>query len=497
MTPSIEALLRQASQLHQQGRRAEAIAMYRRLLTIAPATAEAWYNLGYLLKDAGQFDQALEAYARALQHGIGQPEEVHLNRAVIYADHLRQDDAAERELHAALAVAPGFVPALLNLGNLHEERGERDEALTCYERILAQAAGSRHAGLRDEALARVAQLRPATGVDDALLTQLRTAAVVTRDDIARANLQFALGRSYDRLGLYDDAFRAFAEGNRCTRRLAPPYERTRAARLTDALIATFAEPALATGDDPAGAVPLFICGMFRSGSTLIEQALAVHSQVTAGGEIDFLPRLVAGPLAPFPASMTRADATRDIRLAREYRAHLAQVFPQAASGSYITDKRPDNFQLIGLIKRLFPSARIIHTCRNPLDTGLSVFMQHLNPQAAAYATDLGDIGHYFGQYRRLMAHWKSLYADSIFDVDYDAFVRAPEPMLQRLLAFLGLDWEPDCLEFHRLGNTVKTASYWQVRRPLYGDASGRWQHYAAHLEPLRRTLLEAGVVIEG
>jgi hypothetical protein len=224
--------------------------------------------------------------------------------------------------------------------------------------------------------------------------------------------------------------------------------------------------------------------------------LGAHSRVVAGGELDLLPRMVAGPLAPFPAALAQADAARLQSLAREYRERLGSLFPEARHAAYVTDKRPDNFLLVGLIKRLFPRARIVHTVRDPLDNGFSVFMQHIDGRVAAYANDLGDIGHYYGQYRRLMAHWKALYADDILDFDYDAFVRAPEPALARLLQFLGLEDEPACLEFHRQESTVKTASYWQVRRPLYGEAAGRWRNYARHLGPLRAALRGPGVPMD-
>jgi hypothetical protein len=233
--------------------------------------------------------------------------------------------------------------------------------------------------------------------------------------------------------------------------------------------------------------------MFRSGSTLVEQVLGAHERVTAGGELDFLLRLAAERLAPFPASIARLDAARYAGFASEYRALIAGLFPHAPAASYVTDKRPDNYQLIGLIRQLFPSARILHTTRHPLDNGLSVFTQHLNPQVAGYACDLGDIGHYFGQYRRLMQHWKALYPADILDVHYDALVRDPETVLRRVFAFLGLEWDAGCLDFHARESTVKTASYWQVRRPLYREASGRWRNYATQLAPLRESLLAAGV----
>jgi tetratricopeptide (TPR) repeat protein len=489
--------LARASALHREGRRAEAIAGFEQALSLAADAAEGWYELGYLYKAEGRYEEALAAYGSALAHGVARPEEVHLNRAVILSDHLRRDDAAAEELAAALALAPEYVPALLNRGNLHEEQGERDAALGCYARVLATAG--RDDGCEDmrlEALARSARLAPPATLDDPLFARLQEASslAVRHGHAVRANLLFAMAEAYDRLGAYDAAFDAFTKGNRCLlRHGGRAYDRTRAARLTDALIEAFPSAAATSGEGRPGVAPLFVCGMFRSGSTLVEQVLAAHPEVSAGGELDWLMRTAASRLAPFPSSMAGYDPALDAVLADEYRAHLARLFPAGIAGRYITDKRPDNFQLIGLIKRLFPDARIVHSVRHPLDTGLSVFFQHINLRVAGYASDLGDIGHYYGEYRRLMAHWKSLYGDSIHDFDYDTFVRAPREELARLLDFLGLGFDARCLEFHRLGNTVKTASYWQVRNPLHGRSSGRWRNYAAHLGPLRQALQQAGV----
>jgi len=503
MTDGSEALLRQAETLHRQGRRPEAIELFRQVLAARPNEIEGWYELGYLLKAEGRYEEALEAYGCALSRRISRPEEVHLNRAVIYSDHLRRDELAEQELMAALTIAPSYVPALLNLGNLNEERGNREAAIGCYEQILGMPSGpgAPHQDLRCEALARVSNLRPPSSVDDPLIRQLQEAAAsaVAHSAQVRANVLFALGRVYDRLDEYDLAFDAYAKANRClVRESGRPYDRTHTVRLVDAMITAF--PTTSAGTPPStrddGASPLFICGMFRSGSTLIEQVLAGHPKVTPGGELDFLMRLAASRLAPFPQSMAGADPKRDAAFAQEYRTHLASLFPDAHAGTYITDKRPDNFLLIGLIKRMLPDARIIHTTRHPMGNGLSIFMQHLHHRVAGYSSDLGDIGHYYGQYRRLMAHWKSLYPDSIYDFDYDDFVRDPVPALQRLFAFLGLDWDERTLEFHRLRNTVKTGSYWQVRQPLHGNASGRWRHYDKHLGPLRQALRDAGIAVD-
>lgn len=481
--------------LMRAGRRREAIAAYERLLGGQPDLADCWYNLGYLLKAEGRFDDALQAYERALACGISGPEEVHLNRSVIYADHLRKDGLAIAELNAALAHNPAYLPALLNLGNIREEQGEAGLATDSYERILSSTAdagtGGRKEEFRGEALARLAHLRPPQSLEDPFLRLLSDTASKGGhfDAVTRANLYYSLGRAYDALGAFDKAFTAFQDANAFASRLGAGYSRMLTKREIDAQIAAFSSAAVA---EP-GPAPIFICGMFRSGSTLVEQALSAHPNVTAGGELNILRRLTTA-LAPFPASISLLSDTRAAELARAYSDEVAQLFLGAAGeGHFVTDKRPDNFVLIGLIKRLFPAARIVHTVRHPLDTCLSGFFQHIDQNAAGYSTDLGDAGHYFGEYRRLMAHWKSLYPESIFDFDYDAFVASPRPALKALLEFLGLNWNDDCLDFHRRKNTVKTASYWQVRKPLYADSSGRWRNYDAHLRPLRDALKAAGV----
>ena len=479
-------MLREAVLLERPGRLPEAEAVYQRLLARWPDLPDSWYNLALLQRKLRRFDAALASYQQALDRGVSRPEEVHLNRGVIYSDWLRQEDAAERELNTALALNPNYVPALTNLANLKSDLGQRDEALVIYERIPAIAPGYY------EGLARYANFKPVSGSDDPLIGRLKHAlsdpAATTAD---RAGLGFALGKVLDECRAYDQAFEAYAAANQASRQIAGPnavlYDRRRQELFVDQLIATFARDRWRVGaPEPAAARPIFICGMFRSGSTLTEQVLAGHSHVTAGGEIDFVPSLVQTELAPFPARMAQISAPQLGELAARYLASLAQVFPGIP---HVTDKRPENFLYIGLIKTLFPSARIIHTTRNALDNCLSVYFLHLD-HSMGYALDLMDTAHYYRQYRRLMAHWKDLFGADILDFDYDAFVRQPRPAVERLLAFCGLDWEEDCLSFHRVRNAVKTASVWQVREPLYQRSSGRWQNYARHLGPLRAYLNE-------
>ena len=484
----IESLIAQAGELRRAGRVPEAIAAYERLLAQWPALPDSWYNLALMYRRARRFDDALAAYDQALRHGLSGPEEAHLNRGVIYADDLRRPDLAERELAAALALNPRYGPALLNLGNLHEDRGRRAEALAAYDRLLALEPD------HPEALARAAQLRPVADAADPALGRLRRAlARSNQHPQDRASLAFALGKLLDGAGAWDAAFEAYAEANAHARAAAPGarYDRAGQEALVDGLIAAFPRP-----DPPAPPVagtrapPIFILGMFRSGSTLAEQVLASHPRVTSGGELTLLPALVRQLLQPYPAAAARlAGPTRD-DLARRYLSGLAALFPDA---DVLTDKRPDNFLHVGLIKRLFPDARIVHTRRHPLDNALSAWFLHLDP-SMAYALDLMDTGHYLAQERRLAAHWKALWPDDILELDYDSFVADPRPQTERLLAFCGLGWDDACLSFHKTDSNVRTASVWQVREPLYGRSSGRWRNYEGRLGPLKAWLESEGVL---
>lgn len=472
-----------AARLLQAGRVPEAIAAHERLLARQPDYAAGWYNLAYLLHRAQRHEAALVAYRRALDHGIDAPEEVHLNRAAILAEHLARPDEAERELDAALRLNPRHVPALVNLGALHEQRGERERAVDAYERALAIEPE------QPLALARLPALQRPRDAADPLIARLR--AALARPGLApldRADLGFGLGRALDAVGAFDEAFAAYAEANRAGKLSAGPgaprYDPAAHEALVDRLIRAFARPVPAGDGPPADTTPIFVCGMYRSGSTLVEQILASHPRVTAGGEIGLLPAIARRVLVPAGDALAPLDPPRLHRLRAEYLGGVRTLHPHA---DRLTDKRPDNFLYIGLIKTLFPDARIVHTRRHPLDNCLSVYFLQLDP-GTAYAHELADIAHWYRQYRRLMAHWKSLYGEAIHDVDYDALVAGLEPAVARLLAYCGLPWDEACLRFHETRTVVATPSAWQVREPLYARASGRWRHYDRHLAALRAAL---------
>lgn len=478
MSGDWRALLDRASALRRAGRVGEAIAAYEQLLSLNPDLPDSWYNLGLLQRLERRFEDALESYAQALDRGVSGAEEVHLNRAVILSDHLGQPDDAGKELHAALALNPSYVPALLNLGNLAEDLGRRDDARDAYGRALTAEPANMLA------LSRLAGVTTPAAPDEPLIGRLEQALGQPGiGDGERADLGFALTRLLDAVGRYDDAFAAASAANSASRHSFGAnfrgYDRAAQEAMVDRLISAFATP-VPRRRQSAERELIFICGMFRSGSTLCEQILASHPKVQAGGELDLIPAIVARDLQPYPAAAESLDADRIDQLRKAYRDGLKR---RRLAGPVVTDKRPENFLHIGLIKTLFPSARIVHTRRNALDNLVSLYLLHLSPQMA-YALDLDDSAHWLGQHDRLMAHWRSIYPDDIHELDYDALVADPRANIGELLEFCGLEWEESVLEFHTAANPVRTASVWQVRQPLHARSSERWRNYAKQLEQL-------------
>ena len=452
-----------AASLEQAGRHVEAESAYRRYIGTEPQDPVARFNFACFLRRRGRLEEALEAHQAALDLRIERPEEVLSNMAVIQAE-LRRDAAAKMLLERALAMNPAHIPALYNLALHHEEYGDLPRAMMLYRQVLALNP-SWH-----DALVRIVNAETVTDADDEVVKRLRRA--LRRSDLAplaRESLHFALGKALDDCGRYDQAFEQYAAGNAVSRLRLVRYDRYAVEQGVAALIRSFDAARVGSGEPVSEAPLVFVTGMFRSGSTLFEQVLAGHPRVTAGGEIDYFMRV--------PISLDPADWRG---LAQGYLDYLKRSFPGA---DVVTNKRPDAFGLLGMLKAVFPNARFVNTVRDPRDTVLSIWFQQFDDRLG-YAADLADIAHHYRQYRRLMAHWKGLFAASIFDADYDAYVQDPRGVTERLLAFAGLDWYEGCLDFRANANRVRTASVTQVREPLYRRSSGRWRNYERQLAPL-------------
>jgi tetratricopeptide (TPR) repeat protein len=475
-------LAAQADRLLGTGQLDDAIRLYEAALAADPRLPDAWFNLGWALRSRRRFEAALQAYGEALRQGVRQPEEAQLNRAAIFSDHLYAHDAAVEELKTALANAPDFIPALLSLGTVYEDLGNADLAREVYQRVLRSAQGN------GRATARLAMIDLAEGNHNAALVAVEAALPRASNPADGAEILFAKAAALDADAQYDAAFDTLMMANGLARTVAHNhYDPAAHEAFVTRLIQAFPEACARFTDSNPALEPIFIVGMFRSGSTLTEQILARHPVVTAGGELEYIPAIARADLAPYPEAVAQLDDAAISAFRQNYLSELAR----AATSGRVTDKRCDNIQHLGLIDFLFPGMPIIHTVRDPLDTLVSVLFLHFG-EAVSYGHNQRDAAHYYGQYRRLLSHWRKIFGTRIHDIDYDRLVVDPKREIEKALTFLGLPWDDACLGSTANTQSIRTASSWQIRKPLHRQSSGRWTHYAKQLEPARQMLIDAG-----
>ncbi len=459
------------------GRRDEAAVAFREYLALEPGDADGWFNLGYVLRAARRFEPAAEAYRTALAAGVARPEEVHLNLAVVLSEHCGRETEARAELAAATRANPAFLPAWLNLGNLLEDLGDDAGASEAYRAALAvdPACGRAHGRLglielhRGDAAAAAARLE----------SLLRERTVVRAED--QAEVLFALGHALDAVGDFERAFAAIDQANRL-RAPRVRYDPRAAERLIDATMA--AGTARLDAAPPDGLEPVFICGLFRSGSTLAEVLLERRFGFTAGGELEAIPAIAADLGLPLQQDLGLLDQSTLATQRAVYGSELTRLHGTAGR---VIDKRCDNFLHIGLIRALFPDAPIIHTRRDPRDTLVSLYFGNFD-DSMAYTFNPDAAAHWIRQYHRLMAHWRGRFGEAIFDLDYEAVVSDAEPVMTALGSYLGISPVTAGQSPAPVERAVRTLSSWQVRQPLHRRSAGRWQNYRKFLEPILRSL---------
>jgi len=419
-------------------------------------------------------------YGRALALEVDDPEEAYLNRAVILSEFLDDPDAARRDLGQAIAINPDFIPAWLNSGLLHEDEGRPDLAIASYRQILSVEPD------HPEAVAKIARLDQPSGAHiDRIKTLLARGRLSL---IEQADLWFALASLHDRMGDYDPAFAAASEANRRmvgTISPAARYDPAATEALVSHLLAMDVAPLAA---EDAAQTPVFICGMFRSGSTLAEAMLGRHPMITACGERDMLPRAFAShDLAELDRRAGQAFLSSARAMYRDGLAHL-----QLAT-SLFTDKRPDNIAHIGFAKAMFPAAKLIFTDRHPLDTLVSTYFLNFATDVA-YAFDLDHMAHWAQQVERLATTWRARWPHDVAKLRYEALIADPGTTLGEALLHLGLPWDDACLDPHSSIPATRTPSSIQIRQPLYSRSVGRWRHYERHLVRQQDALAKAGLL---
>ena len=469
------------------GRRSfdEAEAHYRAVLTRQPSSGEALRGLSQVAQGRGDFRAAIAHLERWLEKAPDSADALTAMGHALMARSTRGNQGtpadAEPWFRRALEQAPEHAEAMAGLAMTLEFAGRHEDAL---EQILPLVErGFLHASVAVVLANLCPKYHPC---ESALEYAEKTLRSSHHAKAALAQLHFVLGRILDRLGRHDEAFHHYSEGNRQAARTL--YDAGAHAGWIGQIIDVFSPARMARlpRADNRDERPVFIVGMPRSGTSLVEQILASHPGVAAGGELMLMNGLVQQAQmldpdeAPFPRFMERLPAERLDQMATAFLAHLDEI---GGDCSRVTDKMPHNFYFLGLIEKAFPGARIIHCRRDPRDTCLSIFFQNFN-EGHPYAHDLFTIGTHYHQYRRLMDHWRNVLSLPMLEISYEALVREPEATIRGLLEFCGLPWHDACLAFHESRRRVNTASYDQVRRPLYTRSVDRWRHYEAHLAPL-------------
>lgn len=495
LAPDVPAMLVETAQCRRLLSRGDPVAPLQRACELVPDRAE-YYSLlaeAYLETNRQQ-RPAADALKRALELDPGNP-----NRITRYAGVLSmigQEVQAEELLRDAQRLAPGSVEVWIATARFAQIMGRTADAQAAWQRVIALAPDS------SDAMAVLLTQFPES-VDAALHARALAMATspATHARVQR-RLQFALYAFEKHRANYDVAFRHLAEGNRLRREELTTRERGYGRpsreqyfnRVIETFDAAFFERTKGMGNPSIQ--PIFILGMPRSGTTLCEQILASHSRVFGAGELEgirdiarLMPRALARPgetPGAFPFAMDRVTNEIVQRFAGRYLSQLSQL----TRSERATDKMPSNYVHVGLIHLLFPNARIIHCIRDAMDNCLSCYEQNFS-HPTSWSWDLEDIGHYYGQYRKLMAHWNRALPVSMLEFSYEATVDDFETQARRLLDFCGLDWEPACLDFHRTERPVLTASKGQVRRPIYTSSKGKWRVFERELEPLRRAIEQA------
>ena len=438
----------------------DALKNYDKAIELKPDYAEFYYNRGNALQELGQLEEAIECYAKAMQ------------------------------------LKPDYAETHINLGNVFKQSGQLDKAVEHYRKALLANPDLA------EAYTNISLIKKFSEIDVDVQAMEKAFNSKESSDQQKIFLGFALGKAFEDLQQYEKSFQCIQKAN-LLHRPAYSYSISDDTAVFNRIKKRFSKESFAVQDHSGQEeseksdarpilIPIFILGMPRSGTTLVEQIIASHPDAYGAGELYTLSEVVENlgrqkKIGHYPQCVPGLDQDDFKRLGSSYVNKLTAY--RSKSERYITDKMPHNFLFIGLIKKIVPWAKVIHCKRDPMDNCFSIFKTFFTSKDShPYAYEMTELGRYYNLYSDLMKHWHNLLPDFVYDIEYEKLVMDQEEQTRKLLSYCGLPWDDACLAFHKTKRRVATASSVQVRQPMYKDSVKLWQQHAKQLEPLKRAL---------
>jgi len=482
--PENHQILIDAGKIHSRsGHFSRAVDYFKRAINSRPDSAVAHKCLGMAYLNNRMEEEAQSSFETAIKYD---PEMVSAYCSMAYLYHLNGNhDEAESYYDKAIMLDPEYETAISGKAAIYERRGNTDKVLELIKPYIESHTENISTLL---VYARVSQ---SIGKGKEAIELLRDAlnnVFLTKNE--RMQCYFSIGKLLDRLNSYDEAFINYERGNQMN---TLKFSRDSQVRFTDSTISSFSASnmkRITRSSIQNSQVLVFIVGMPRSGTTLTEQILSSHPDVYGAGELPLIMDIAAeipaalGSTQPYPLGIDKISREILDRFSCKYMQAMKSL---THGNKVIINKLPANFMFLGLIELLFPNARILHCVRDPMDTCLSCYFQHFS-RGLQFSFDQMDLALYYQQYRRLMEHWASSLTVPVKEINYETLISDTEGLTRNMLNFIGLDWHPACSEFHNSKRKVLTASYDQVRQPIYNRSVGRWKHYRKHLSPLHGEL---------